>query len=226
VNPMQSPVPFLAVLLLAPAADGPALTLKHEKADPPAALAAPVRAVLPAGCERVGDADGAAVAEVWFRDEIPTRATEEQAKNGLTYRELPDGVLLGAVRFPKPFVDYRKQEIPAGVYTLRFAVQPETGDHAGTAPHAEFALLVPAAADPTADPVEGKALHKLSAKVTGGDHPGVMLLFPNYDKPAAPKLRAEKDDVIALALHRTVVAGGTKTGLGFALAVSGWSKTR
>lgn len=217
---------FAALLVAPAAADDPKLTLKHTKADPPEALAADVRKLLPGECEEMSGPDGGVVAEVWFRDEIPAKATEDQVKNGLTYRELPDGVLLGAVRFPKPFVDYRKQQIPIGVYTLRFAVQLETGDHAGTAPHADFALLAPAADDTTPEPLEGKALHKLSAKVTGGDHPGVMLLFPNYEKPGEPSLRPQKDGVVTLALHRTVVAGEAKSRLGFALTVSGWSKAR
>jgi hypothetical protein len=227
----MTPMRFFALLIAASspaavAADGPKYTLKRTNDDPPSALAQAIRKLLPATRELVVGADGNEVAELWIRDEIPSKATEDQVKNGLTYRELPDGVLLGAVRFPKSFVDYRKQEIPAGVYTLRFAVQPETGDHMGTAPHPEFALLIPATADTDPEPLEGKSLHKLSAKVTGGDHPGVMLLFPNFDQPGEPKLRAEKDGAISLALHRTVVAGEAKAKLGFALTVSGWSKSR
>jgi hypothetical protein len=206
--------------------DAPKLTLKHAKAEPPEQLAGPVRKLLPGECEQVIDADGAVAAEVWFRDDIPSRATAEQVKNGLTYRELPDGVLLGAVRFPKPFVDYRKQEIPAGVYTLRFAVQPDVGDHTDTAPHPEFALLGPAADDATDEPLEAKALIKLSAKVTGGDHPAVMLLFPHAEKPHPPKLKPQKGGAVTLALHRTVLAGDAKAKLGFALTVSGYSKLR
>ena len=72
---------------------------------------------------------------IWFRAEIPVKATEEQIKNGLTYHEIPEGTLVGALEFPTKFTDFRKQELPAGVYTLRFAVQPDIGDHTGTAPH-------------------------------------------------------------------------------------------
>lgn len=221
---MTFPV-LVALLALAPA-EGPKLGLKHLKADPPESVAGKVRKLLPGECEQVIDADGNAVAEIWFRDEIPTRATAEQAKNGLTYRELPDGVLLGAVRFPKPFVDYRKQEIAAGVYTIRFSVQPETGDHMGTAPHTEFALLCPAAADDTDEPLDGKALHKLSAKVTGGEHPGVMLLFPNNAKPSDPHLKTRDHGVVTLEMFRAVTAGDATVKLGFSLTVNGYSRLR
>jgi hypothetical protein len=211
---------------LAGAARPAELAVKHVPTDPPGELAAAVRKLLPGECEQVADADGAVAAEVWFRDDIPSPATAEHVKNGLTYRELPEGVLLGAVRFPKPFVDYRKQEIPAGVYTLRLAFQPDTGDHSDTAPHTEFALLSPAGDDATDEPLEVKALVKLSTKATGGDHPAVMLLFPHRDAPGGPALKTQKGGAITLTLHRTVIAGDAKTKLGFALTVSGHSKLR
>ena len=46
--------------------------------------------------------------------------------------------MVGAVQFPEVWKDYRKQKIKAGVYTLRIGVQPEDGDHMGTAPFNEF----------------------------------------------------------------------------------------
>ena len=103
------------------------------------------------------------VMRVWFRAEIPVKATEEQVKNGLTYREIPEGTLVGAIEFPAKFTDYRKQELPAGVYTLRFAVQPDIGDHTGTAPHPEFCLICPADEDKSREDIEKKKLIELSA---------------------------------------------------------------
>lgn len=194
------------------------------KEDPPAELAEPVRKLLDR--DAVAVSDGNAVLTVWFRDAVPAKATAEQVKNGLTYREIPDGTLIGAVRFDRPFVDFRKQEIAAGVYTLRFAVQPETGDHMGTAPHQEFVLLVPAAKDALADALEPKALFKASAAVTGGDHPGVLLLFPHTGKDAGPKVVDKADGVKVLTVRRAVDADGEKAVLGFALAVAGHSKAR
>ena len=48
--------------------------------------------------------------------------------------------------------------LPAGVYTLRFAIQPDIGDHTGTAPHPEFCLLCPADEDKTVEDIEKKKL--------------------------------------------------------------------
>jgi hypothetical protein len=185
-----------------------------------------VRPILPSDTLKVTDADGNIVAEFWLRAELPSTATADQVKNGLTYRELPDGILVGAVRFPAAFVDYRKQTIPAGVYSLRYAVQPDVGDHKDTAPHTEFLLLCPAAKDTTDDPLDAKDLQKLSAAATGGDHPGVMLLFPNRGKPAAAKVTARGGDVRSLDFFRTVDATGGKATLGFAVTISGYSAKR
>ena len=215
---------LLALLLFASAAPSADWKASAAKEDPPAELAEPVRKLLDR--EAVAVSDGSAVLSVWFREVIPAKATAEQVKNGLTYREIPDGTLIGAVRFDRQFVDFRKQEVAAGVYTLRFAVQPETGDHMGTAPHQEFVLLVPAAKDATADPLEPKALFKASAAVTGGDHPGVLLLFPQTGKDAGPKVVDKADGVKVLTVRRAVDADGEKTTLGFALTVAGHSKAR
>jgi len=51
----------------------------------------------------------------------------------------PRTTLLGALRVHKTEIDYRKQKLKEGVYTLRLAYQPADGDHMGTAPNAEFA---------------------------------------------------------------------------------------
>jgi hypothetical protein len=204
----------------------PALKVKAESLDPPAQLAEPVRKLLGPDALVVTEVDGTAVLTLWLRRAIPAQATAEQVKNGLTYREIPEGTLLGAVRFAKTFVDYRKQEIAAGVYTLRFAVQPDVGDHMGTAPYPEFALLSPAEKDTSAESLEVKALIKLSVGSTGGDHPGVMLLYPHTGSDAAPKLAGKGNGVVVLTTRRTVETETAKTLLGFALTVAGHSKSR
>src|SRR5258708_12108 len=171
----------LAVLVLALAAGAfasePKLSAKVEKVTPPEALAEPVRKLLDEQALVVRDGE-AEVMTVWFRTEIPAKANAEQVKNGLTYREIPEGTLVGAIRFPAKFTDFRKQEIAAGVYTLRFAVQPDIGDHTGTAPHPEFCLMCQAKEDKAAEPVEKKKLIEVSSLVNEGRHPAVLLMWP------------------------------------------------
>lgn len=200
--------------------------LKREAADPPSEVAEGFRKLLPKECDVVKDAAGATIAEFWFRSEIPGKGTAEQIKNGLTFREVNETCVIGAVRFANPFIDYRKQEIPAGVYTLRIAFQPDTGDHKDTAPHTEFALLCPIDKDTKPDEMEPKALYKLSFASTGGDHPGVMLLFPNNGKEKEPKLEDRGSNVWTLNFKRPVVSDAGKTDMGFAITVAGFSKLR
>jgi hypothetical protein len=202
-------------------ADEPKFTLKAEKADPPKDLKDGFAAVLSDQSLQLLDEKGGVYATFWFRKAIPCKAAPEQVKNGLTYREIPQTSLVGVVQFTQPWIDFRKQKIPAGTYTLRMALQPMDGDHQGTAPFGEFCLLVPAAKDEKPGTLEAKALHELSANAPGGTHPGVMLLFPNNKPEDEPKLAAKPNAIMVLNVKRPIDADGTATTLGFGFVVAG-----
>ncbi len=51
------------------------------------------------------------------------------------------------VRFPQGMSDYRGQSLPPGVYTLRYQLLPQDGNHMGVAPNPDFLLASPAASD-------------------------------------------------------------------------------
>jgi len=201
----------------------PKLTAKVEKTAPPDALAEPVRKLLDeqALVVREGDAE---LMTVWFRTAIPAKATAEQVKNGLTYREIPEGSLVGAVRFPAKFTDFRKQEIAAGVYTLRFALQPDIGDHTGTSPHPDFCVMCPAKEDKSAEPIEKKKLVEVSSLVNDGRHPAVLLLWPNNGKDVGVRVIDKGDGVYVATVRRAVATEDAKTMLGFAVTVAGVRK--
>lgn len=214
----------VAFVPLAASAAEPKLSAKVEKAAVPEALAGPVRKLLDEQALVVRDGDKELMT-VWFRAEIPAKATEEQVKNGLTYREIPEGTLVGAVRFPEKFTDFRKQEIAAGVYTLRFAVQPDIGDHTGTSPHPEFCLMSLAKEDTSADTIEPKKLIEQSSQVNEGKHPAVLLMWPNNGKDAARvQVVSKGNGVYAATVPRPLVADGKKATLGFAVTVAGVRK--
>ncbi len=220
--------PILLVILACSAVradDAPSFKVAAEKKEIPASVAEPIKKLL-AEPALVVTEGGKPKLSVWLRSEIPSRATAEQIKNGITYRELPEGTVLGVIQFDATFVDFRKQEIPAGVYTLRLAIQPDTGDHTGTAPHTDFALMAPVADDKSADDVELKTLVGLSKKVLNSDHPSVMLLFPHKEKGDGPTVTAKEGGAWVLNFKRPVVAGCEKTALGFSLTIHGYSKTR
>jgi hypothetical protein len=194
---------------------------KYEKLDPPAAVAEPVRQLLDDQALVVRGDNDEPVMRVWFRSEIPAQANADQIKNGLTYREIPEGTVVGAIEFPRTFTDFRKQEIPAGAYTLRFAVQPDIGDHTGTAPHPEFCLMSHAEKDRSAEAMEVKKLIELSSEVNEGKHPAVLLLFPNNTRDDGPKVVEKGNGVWVVNARRPVVASEVKTTLGFGITVAG-----
>lgn len=225
---MRFALRLLAAFLFSRAAlalEPPKLAVSVAKADPPASVAKDIRAALDPMSVAV-KADGAAMLTLWFRTDLPSGATADQVANGLTYSELGEGTLVGVVKFEKAFTDFRKQDIPAGVYTMRLAVQPDIGDHKETAPHQDFCLLLPVDADPSPETVEVKELIPLSRKATGTDHPAVVLLFPHFGKGAEPKVVAKDGGVSVVQVRRAVAAGDKKTTVGFGIVVAGFSPTR
>lgn len=192
------------------------LTVKVEKADPPKELSDAVRAVLSNQAMNVFDEKGNVLCTVWPVKSLDTKA---DAGKELKYSHIEESTILGAVKFPNEWKDYRKQKIKPGVYTLRLGIQPMDGDHMGTAPYGEFALLSPAADDTKTDLLEAEELHKLSAKSATRKHPAMMLLFPNKMPPESPAIEAKPKEHVVLSYR--VSAGKEKATLGFSLVVVG-----
>jgi hypothetical protein len=193
-------------------------SVKSAATAPPKELSEPVAKLLGQESIQLLDAKGEVLAELWFRKEIPAKAAD--AKKALTYRDLDETTLLGAVRFAQPWSDYRKQKIKPGVYTLRLGFQPMDGDHMGTAPNPEFCLLSPAGEDKKPDPMDAKALHEVSAKAAMTSHPAVMLLSPNDQPKDKAELAAKEMDTWVLNLKADTAA---KAPLGLGLTLIGHS---
>jgi hypothetical protein len=198
-------------------------SIKVVEAKPPAQLREPVSQLLDGNAVQVLDGKGELYCEVWFCKSVPAKATDAQIQNGLTYQEVPQTTLIGAIRFAQKGQDYRKQDVPAGVYTLRLAYQPQDGDHMGTAPYSEFCLLVAAQRDEKPAILEPKTLHDLSAKSLGGSHPGVFLLFPNTKPNPKAELADQGMGHWVLKRGLSVEVNGKKTTIGVGLTVVGYS---
>jgi hypothetical protein len=155
------------------------------KEGPPAALSSACKAVLSAEGYRVLNGEGKAVAEFWLRKAVPAAGKHSGPKGPICYPVLSEGELLGAFRFPSGGRDYRDQSIAAGVYTMRYGLQPVNGDHLGVSLFRDFALLVPAAKDTSVDPLPRKKVEEQSAEAAGTSHPAVFMLVP---PPADAKL--------------------------------------
>src|SRR5207245_5678282 len=120
---------------------------------------------------------GKPVFEFWFRSEVPLKSKPASADKALD--SLQETVLLGAVSVGSGQRDYKDNEIAAGIYTMRFGLQPQDGDHLGTADYPYFAVLIPARSDTALDGVTTfKALAKASGKETASGHPMVLSLRP------------------------------------------------
>ena len=214
---------LLILPLLVAAPDYTTKTVKDTA--PPKELSAAVRKLLAPECIQLLDDKGTALAELWFCKQVAIDATEAQIGNGLTYAEVPVSTILGAVRFEQAWLDYRKQKIAPGVYTLRIARQPSDGDHMGTAPTTDFCVLCPAAADKKTDLMEAKALQDLSLSV-GDNHPGVVLLFSGKGAAKVPKLVTKNKDHSVLLIELPAKAGDKKATLKLGLTLVGGSASR
>lgn len=222
---IRSSVGALALVLactVAAHADGK-YTITKIKSDPPKEVKEPIRKLLSEHAARLQDDKGGVVGEIWFRQDIPAKATPEQVKNGLTYREIEEGTLFGVARFDRIMTDYRKQKVLPGVYTMRLGFQPMDGDHMGTSPFSEFFLLIPAAVDSKPEAPEAKQLRERSAQAVKTSHPGVLLLFPNTKPDSTLQLAAKENDHWVLNYPAAVVVDGKKTVLGVGLTVIGHS---
>ena len=224
--PLPTPRWVIAALVcfLLPAVAPAQYTVATADTPPPQELDKSIRDVLAPTCVRFLKA-GSPVAELWFRKDVPCKATPAQLKSGVPYRAVPETTLVGAVRFDKQVTDYRKQKIKPGVYTLRLAFQPQDGDHMGTAPYPEFFLVCRAADDKSAAPMkDAKEMQELSTKATGDTgHPGVFLLFPTKDPGAAPKLQSKSGGTWVLAWHMEASSKGQTGVLPFGLTLVGVS---
>jgi hypothetical protein len=214
-----------AIALLALAAHTSAadakLTVKVEEVAPPKELAEPVRALLSGKAMNVVDEKGKLICTIWPAKSLDAKATPAQAKAGLKYSHIEETTIAGAVKFAETWVDYRKQKVKPGVYTLRMAMQPMDGDHMGTAPYNEFFLLLPAAEDKKAELLDVETMHELSAKSTTRKHPAMMLLVPNNTPPDSPATESRPKDHVVVNFAIPVAAGGEKSRLGFSPVIFG-----
>ena len=119
-------------------------------------------------------AGGVDVARFWMRS-APFEG-EVASGFGVRFDNVPEGAFLGVVEFPEKGSDFREQAVPAGVYTMRFGLHPEDGNHMGVAPSRDFALLCPVEKDlEIAKNYDFDAIVELSAEV-GNPHPTVARL--------------------------------------------------
>ena len=128
--------------------------------------------------------------DVWLRASVPTGRNSEQ---GIVYDKLTESTLLGVIAFGKDSKDYKGQRLPAGMYTMRYEVQPNNGDHLGTAPTRDFVLLMPVAADTDPSAVLNfDQMVALSKRASGTNHPAALNLVA-VEAKSFPSLSSDED---------------------------------
>lgn len=174
---------MLVVSLVASVSAAQGIDAQRHKEPVPSELAAQVRdAIAPGGVRAV--AAGVTI-DFWFVKALETGAAPP------AWAGVAEGALVGAVRIAGDFHDIRGRLIKAGVYTMRYGIQPDNGDHLGTSPWRDFLLLVPAAIDTDLAARGHDGTVDLSKKTIGGSHPAVWSIDPPVTTEAV------------LALHKT-----------------------
>jgi hypothetical protein len=172
---------------------------------PPSELAPAVSAVLAKEGVKVLKEDGSVLAEFWLVTALPKGPGPAPANASFT--SVPSGAFLGVARFPARHYDRRGQTLRPGIYTLRFGLFPQNGDHMGVAPQRDFLILSPAATDtdpaalPAFDP-----LMNMSRKASLTPHP-LCLSFWKAEAGAADGFEmGEHDGTLTMKLAGTPIA--------------------
>ena len=177
-------------------------------ADPAASDA--LKKVLDGKGSRVSLTDGA-YCDIWLRTSIAAGKTDQP---GAVYSSFGESTLIGVITFAKATTDFRGQSVKPGSYTLRYALHPADGNHMGISPIRDFLVMLPVAMDPNPDAgFKFEELSKMSAKVTGTNHPGVLSLVQIDSAPAAPKVSADESNHI-------VFSGSLKSQSGAVIPIS------
>jgi len=195
----------LALVLLLTTSAALAQYKSETAGAPPAEVAPAISQALQQQGTKIMAGDGTVFCEIWFRTSLPSGAKPSDETITLA---IPQGALVGVIRFPGQAADRRGQAIKPGVYTLRYSLMPVNGDHQGAAPQRDFVALTPAAADkdPNTTP-DFDALMAMSRKASGTPHPAVLSLWgAGASDPMGFAKQGENDWVLTLKVGATPIS--------------------
>jgi hypothetical protein len=138
----------------------------------PTEIAAPVAAKVAPGGVRA-TVNGTTITFWWVTD-LP----------GASWADVSEGTLIGAAKLSADVRDIRGHVMKAGVYTLRYGIQPSNDDHIGVSPFRNFLLVSPAAVDTDPAARDHDGIIELSRQTLGGKHPAVWSIDPPAGKDA------------------------------------------
>ncbi|RPI85432.1 MAG: hypothetical protein EHM42_06725 [Planctomycetaceae bacterium] len=148
----------------------------------PSGLSDEVKAVLQESGYRISDKTGV-ICDIWLVKDLPLKP---KFKPSLRVKyPILSGQLVGAIRYPEGGnpTDFRGQPLKPGIFTLRYGLQPDDGNHLGTSDIRDFLVGCPPDKDTRPARVEDlKKLFKLSSGAAGTTHPSIYLLIPPPEK--------------------------------------------
>lgn len=158
---------LVAAFVAAPARANGVTVAKHTN-PPPDEIAAAVKAQLAPGgaTAKVGET----TIDFWWVKSLDSKSKD--------WSGVPEGALVGAMKVSTPFKDIRGRTMKAGAYLLRYALQPQNGDHLGVSPHREFLLATQAAEDTAPAPLGHDPAVDLAKKSINISHPAVFSIDP------------------------------------------------
>lgn len=159
---------FVIVALAASSTAANGVTVTKHTNPVPDEIAAPVKEVLATGGATAKLSDTSV--DFWWVKTLDVK--------GKDWSSVPEGALIGAMKMSAALKDIRGRTIKPGTYLLRYAAQPQNGDHLGVSPHQEFLLITPAAHDTVPAAVGHEPAVELAAKTTGIAHPAVLSVDP------------------------------------------------
>lgn len=171
---------------------------------PPSEVASSIAQALQAAGTKITN-NGAGYCEIWFRTSAP--AGPQSSEENVTLPSIPEGALVGVIRFDGNGSDRRGQTIKPGVYTLRYSIMPINGDHQGAAPQRDFLLMTPAADDRDLNAAPNfDALVAMSRKASGTPHPAVLSVWKADSGALAFTKQGDSDWVLQTKVGDTPIA--------------------
>ena len=193
----------LSALLFAVPVFANGVTVTRHTNAAPDEIAAPVKALLASGgaTAKVGEN----TLDFWWVKSLTAKTSD--------WSGVDEGTLVGAMKVSAPFRDIRGRSMKAGTYLLRFALQPQNGDHLGVSPHREFLLATPAAEDKSPDALGHDPAVELAKKSINISHPAVLSLDPPVSTEAPLAVTQTTDGHTAVVFEVPAMQGTLKFGL-------------
>jgi len=161
--------------------------LKTVEKAAPKEISESIRAVLQPKAIQLVQGEKPAL-EIWFRQEVPLKSKPSSVNDALG--AISETTLVGAIAVNDTSLrDYKDNEVPKGIYTARFGLQPKDGDHLGTAEFDFFLVLIAAENDQDLNGLDKiRPMVKASGKSTASGHPLVVSLRPASAEGTLPRL--------------------------------------